>query len=245
MSDLVTDHFSARAAHYDRSSRWCTDADLAARVHHLAAPIATDHLLDVACGTGLVSASFRGKVARITGVDITPAMYAQAAPYLDQFVEAPGESLPFPDGSFDLVTCRQGIQFMDDAAAVREMARVLRPGGRVCLIHLCAYGEADRAEYFEILRLRNPARKNFYLREDLVQLCSQAGLHDATVHDFVIPEDVDVWSDNKAISEADREAIRAVYRGASPAFSEHHAVAMDDGRIIDHMLFGICIAHKA
>ena len=47
--------------------------------------------------------------------------------------------------------CRQGIQFMDDRAAVAEMVRVARPGRRICLIHLVAYGREDRDEYFEIL----------------------------------------------------------------------------------------------
>ena len=51
-----------------------------------------------------------------------------------------------------------------------EMARVARPGGAVCLIQLCAYGPEDREEYFEVLRLRNPARQNFYERADLGSL---------------------------------------------------------------------------
>ncbi len=249
MSDIsydptVVEHFTARAAHYDASSAWCTDAQLAARVFALTAPAADARVLDVACGTGLVSRVFKGRVAEVVGVDITPAMYAQAAPHLDSFVEGPGEALPFPDNSFDVVTCRQGTQFMDDAAAIREMFRVVKPGGVVCVINLCAYGPDDRDEYFEVLRLRNPARVNFYLREDLVRLFEQAGGKGVVVHDYVSVEDVDVWSDNKAISEERREAIRAVYRGGSPGFCQHHAVELtDDGRIVDHMLFGIAIGH--
>ena len=77
--------------------------------------------------------------------------------------------MPFEDSVFDLVTCRQA-PIMDDAAALAEMNRVLKPGGQVCIINLCAYGEADKDEYFEILRLRNPARKNFYLESDLMSL---------------------------------------------------------------------------
>jgi ubiquinone/menaquinone biosynthesis C-methylase UbiE len=236
----VVEHFTARAAHYDDSSSWCTDDALAAKVWELTSPAESARVLDVACGTGLVSRVFKGRVAEVVGVDITPAMYEQAAPHLDRFVEGPGEALPFADDSFDVVTCRQGTQFMDDAAAIREMFRVVKPGGVVCVINLCAYSEADRAEYFEVLRLRNPARRNFYLREDLVRLFEQAGGKGVVVHDYISVEDVDVWSDNKAISEERREAIRAVYRGGSPGFRQHHAVEItDDGRIVDHMLFGI------
>ena len=241
----VVEHFTARADHYDNSSAWCTDTELGKRVWELTSPSADARVLDVACGTGLVSRVFKGRVAEIVGVDITPAMYAQAKVHLDRFVEGPGESLPFDDNTFDVVTCRQGTQFMDDAAAIREMFRVLKPGGTVCVINLCAYSEADREEYFEILRLRNPARKNFYMREDLIRLFEQAGGKGVAVHDYVSVEDVDVWSDNKAIAESRREGIRDIYRNGSAGFKQHHAVQItDDGRIVDHMLFGIAVGGK-
>ena len=106
-------------------------------------------------------------------------------------------------------------------------------------------GPTDRAEYFEILRLRNPARRNFYLREDLQRLFEQAGASNTVVHDHVSIEDVDAWSDNDAIAETRREGIRAVYRGASEAFRALHAVSTEDNaRFVDHMLFGIAIGHK-
>ncbi|MDP2317341.1 MAG: methyltransferase domain-containing protein [Pseudomonadota bacterium] len=241
---LVRDHFTARAARYNVSSHWVTDPVLGALTVKLLDPRPTDVLLDVACGTGLVSKEFVGKVARIVGADITEAMFDQARPYVDELVVAAGESLPFADASFDRVVCRQGIQFMRDQDAVNEMFRVLRPGGRACLVHLCAYGESDRAEYFESLRLRNEARKNFYLRADLARLLTTAGFGEVAVHDYVSVEDVDVWSNTGAITDEAREGIRNVYRNASPAFQELHAVQVGD-RIVDHMLFGVAIGVKA
>ena len=239
----VREHFTARAAHYDKSSHWCTDEGIAEVTWRTTAAKAEHRVLDVACGTGLVSRVFKGRVAEVVGVDITPAMYEQAAPHLDRFVEGPGEDLPFPDASFDRVVCRQGTQFMDDGAALKEMARVVKPGGRVVVINLCAYGVEDRAEYFEILRLRNPARRNFYLREDLRRIFEAAGL-ETTIHDWISVEDVNVWSDNKAISEERREAIRRVYRQGSPAFRALHAVELDGDRIVDKMLFGFAVGTK-
>ena len=95
-----------------------------------------------------------------------------------------------------------------------------------------------------MLRLRNPARRNFYLREDLAALLSGAGFAEVAVHDFVVREDVDVWSDNKAIDEESREAIRRVYREASLAFARLHGVAIEGGKIADDMLFGLALGRR-
>ena len=241
----VISHFTDRAERYNRSSNWVVDTTLGATVVSLVNPDPAAHLLDVACGTGQVSRAFVGKVGRITGLDITPAMFAQADEMLDEMVVSSAEEMPFEDNRFDLVVERQGIQFMNDAAATREMVRVCKPGGRICLVQLCAVSEADRAEYHEILRLRNPARKNFYMREDLVALLEQAGCSKVDLHTYTSIEDVDAWSDNGAIAESNREGIREIYRNASDAFREHHAVATEDGnRFVDHMLFALVIGTK-
>ncbi|MFE7318748.1 class I SAM-dependent methyltransferase [Streptomyces sp. NPDC057555] len=235
--DDVIGHFSARADRYDRSSSWCTDDALADLTVELAQPTPQDRVLDVACGTGLVALRFRERAASVVGIDITSDMADQARKHLDDLVIAPAEAMPFPDDSFDIVVSRQGIQFMDLPDAVQEMVRVTRPGGRIVLLNLCAYGPADREEYFEVLRLRNPVRRHFFLPEDVPALLRDAGCDPVTHQRYVSVEDVDVWSDNGAIDEERREAIRGVYRSASPEFSKLHAVQHIDGRFVDHMLF--------
>jgi SAM-dependent methyltransferase len=238
----VQDHFTARASKYDASSRWCTDNDLLERMFALSGASAGDRVLDVACGTGLVSAAFHGRVGHLVGVDLTPAMFEQARPHVDELVPGSGEALPFPDDSFQAVVCRQGIQFMDAPVAVAEMVRVCKPGGRIVLADLCAYGPEDRDEYFEVLRLRNPARRNFFVEGDVAALLFEAGCESVNIHQYVSTEDVDAWSDNEAISEARREGIRDVYRNASPAFRRLHAVSSpDERRFFDHMLFGLSV----
>lgn len=243
-TDEIQAHFTARAAHYDRSSRWCTDDALRARIVDLARPEPTDEVLDVAVGTGLVAQRFKGRVARIVGLDINTSMFAQAKPHVDELVLAPAEAMPFGSDRFGVVVCRQGIQFMDAPRAAFEMVRVARPGGRIVLVDLCAHGPEDREEYFEILRLRNPARRNFWEAGDVARLLENAGCQHVDSHAFVTEEDVDVWSDNHAIEEERREAIRAVYRNASEGFRKLHSVSVADGRIVDHMLFTITVGIK-
>lgn len=241
----VVSHFTARAARYDRSSRWCTDPALTRAVVSTLQPSPQDEVLDVACGTGLVARALRPLTRRVVGLDLTPAMYEQCRNAVDDLVPGSAEAMPFEDDRFDLSICRQGIQFMDAPRAVAEMVRVTKPGGRICLINLCAYGEQDRDLYFEILALRNPARRNFFVREDLDALLRKAGCRHAKVHDYISREDVDLWADNGAISDDNRQRIRELYDSAPASFLELHAVSQDDGsRFFDDMLFGIAVGVK-
>jgi SAM-dependent methyltransferase len=243
--DKVIDYFTRRAPEYDRSSRWCMDDALASRLLDLLRPRTGDVVLDVACGTGLVARTLRPHVARIVGVDVTPEMLDRAGPYLDELLLANAEALPLANGIFDLAVCRQGIQFLDAPRAVAEMVRVVRPEGKVCLIHLCAYGPEDREEFFEILRLRNPVRRNFFLPEDLVQLLHKAGCRHVALHEHVSVEDISAWSEKAAIGETDIRQIHELYLRASSAFRRLHRVEQDEsGRIRDHMLFGIAIGTR-
>ncbi|MFL6478308.1 MAG: class I SAM-dependent methyltransferase [Nitrososphaera sp.] len=96
-----------------------------------------ERILDVACGTGIVSRLaidyVNGSVGKVVGIDINPIMLNMARRCSTgrniEWKEGSALSLPFPDGSFDLVICQQGLQFMPDRnKAVREMNRVLISG---------------------------------------------------------------------------------------------------------------------
>jgi ubiquinone/menaquinone biosynthesis C-methylase UbiE len=99
-----------------------------------------DTLSDVACGTGIVARVGRerlGQEARIVGVDVAPPMLAVARtvdPTID-WREANAMSLPVDaSDQSTILTCHQGLQFMPDKpTAIREMRRVLAPGGRVAV----------------------------------------------------------------------------------------------------------------
>lgn len=96
-------------------------------------------VLDVACGTGVLAraaADRAGAGGSVTGLDINEGMLAvaaQKAPHID-WRQGQAEALPFVDGTFDAVVSQFGLMFFDDrAAAIREMRRVLRPGGRLVM----------------------------------------------------------------------------------------------------------------
>jgi len=96
-------------------------------------------VLDVACGTGVVTREALRRVGaggRVTGLDASAGMLVVAREQGGDIAwhEGRAESLPFPDASFDAVVSQFGLMFFGDrAGALAEMGRVLRPGGRLAV----------------------------------------------------------------------------------------------------------------
>lgn len=122
--DLIT-----RLLSFGRDRRW------KARLADLARPHPGSDALDLACGTGDIAFELARRGARVTGLDLTHRML-QLAQARDagtaavRFVTGDMMALPFPDGSFDLVTTGYGIRNVPRIEpALAEIRRVLRPGG--------------------------------------------------------------------------------------------------------------------
>jgi ubiquinone/menaquinone biosynthesis C-methylase UbiE len=100
-----------------------------------------ERVLDVACGTGTIArlaAERVGAAGSVSALDVHGGMLAVArsipSAHPIKWYETAAESMPLPDESFDVVLCGLSLQFFaDKPAALREMRRVLRRGGRVCL----------------------------------------------------------------------------------------------------------------
>ncbi len=105
-----------------------------------ASPQRGSRVLDLACGTGIVArqvAPLLGPDGKLTGLDISPGMLDVARRVMPageptvEWQEGSGTQMPFPDASFDLVLCQQGLQFFPDhQAGMNEIHRVLAPEGR-------------------------------------------------------------------------------------------------------------------
>jgi ubiquinone/menaquinone biosynthesis C-methylase UbiE len=93
-------------------------------------------LLDVGCGSGLALSMAAALGARCSGIDISPTLLAVAAERVPgaDLREGGLDELPFADAAFDVVLAINALQFaFEPAAALSEVARVLRPGGRLAL----------------------------------------------------------------------------------------------------------------
>ncbi|UVK39685.1 class I SAM-dependent methyltransferase [Mesorhizobium sp. AR10] len=121
-----------------------------------AMPKSGEAALDIACGTGAVTrlAAERMASGRVVGLDFNPGMLAVARSVPNsgtsiEWFEGSALSLPFDDGSFNLVLCQLGLQFFPDRSlALREMNRVLAPSGRVALSVYSAIEHTPAANAF-------------------------------------------------------------------------------------------------
>ncbi len=136
------DYAGTPPQNYERFFVPAIGAPLAADLLEVAALCPGERVVDVACGTGVVarlSAEVVGDSGSVVGVDANPGMLAVARSAVIskrpiEWHEASAESMPLPDATFDAVLCQMGLQFMaDKRAALREMGRVLVPGGRLVL----------------------------------------------------------------------------------------------------------------
>jgi ubiquinone/menaquinone biosynthesis C-methylase UbiE len=132
---------------YERALVPAVFAPWAPLVVALADPQPGERVLDIACGTGLIArlaAERVGRTGNVTGLDLNPGMLSFAASITSPdpatsapitWREASATNMPLPDAAFDVVYCQLGLQFFPDRpAAMREMYRVLVPGGRLGLM---------------------------------------------------------------------------------------------------------------
>jgi len=159
---------------------------------------AGERVLDLACGTGVVTriaAQRVGPRGRVTGVDLSPGMIgvARSLPAPDggsvEWLEGSALAIPLPDASADVVLCQQGLQFfLDKALSLREMRRVLARGGRLALSVWSSTGVYNSAVGRALIRFvdqdtasRFCASRNVPAKGELERVAVAAGFSDVNV----------------------------------------------------------------
>jgi demethylmenaquinone methyltransferase/2-methoxy-6-polyprenyl-1,4-benzoquinol methylase len=124
------DHFSVIAPFYDRVFSLANAQDLHAHLE----PRSGDRLLDVGGGTGRVAQFFLDRVAQVCVLDPSPKMLVESRRKGICITQGESEAIPFPDETFDRIIMIDAFHHLrDQALAARELARVLRPGGRLVI----------------------------------------------------------------------------------------------------------------
>jgi demethylmenaquinone methyltransferase/2-methoxy-6-polyprenyl-1,4-benzoquinol methylase len=184
-------------------------------------PQAGQRFLDVATGTGMVAFALAQQGAVVTALDQSPAMLAVArrrtppAVGRVEFVTGDAERLPYPDASFDALTFTYLLRYVDDpAATMGELARVVRPGGRIGMVEfgvpenptlrrlwrvhtrlgLPLIGRAVSPAWYEVGRFLGPNIEQFHAAHpDLVPLWTDAGMHGVTQRSMSVGAGLVMW----------------------------------------------------
>jgi demethylmenaquinone methyltransferase / 2-methoxy-6-polyprenyl-1,4-benzoquinol methylase len=179
------------------------------------APAEGMRILDVATGTGMVAFALAARGATVVGLDQSEAMLGAArarlrrTPQLAErlsFIAGEAEALPFDDAEFDALSFTYLLRYVDDpAATMRELARVLRPRGRIAMVEfgvpgdlwlralwrihtragLPLLGRAVSRDWYEVGRFLGPSIEQFHAAiPDLPALWGSAGIGEARQRDM-------------------------------------------------------------
>ena len=230
--ERVSAQFGAAAAAYTTSAVHSDPAALE-RVVSLAQPRPADRALDVATGAGHTALAVAPHVAEVVAYDMTAPMLAETA----QNAAARGlanvrteqgiaESLPFADASFDIVTARQAPHhFADIRAAIREMARVAKPGARIVIVDSASPDDPELARAWNhIEKLRDPSHVRNYTPREWRAMLAEAGLRVTFEEsDFATENgramDFAAWVRRMNAPPEAVDELTRLFRAASPALA--------------------------
>jgi len=179
----VQEQFGGSAAAYVTSPGHAAGEDLDTLVAWGRA-LRPRRVLDVATGGGHTALAFTGVASHVTACDLTEPMLRAARGLVRDrgaaaaFVAGDAVTLPFREGAFDAVTCRIAPHhFPDVAGAVREVRRVLRPGGSFLLQDILGHDDAEAAAFItEVERRRDPTHIRAYRAVEWKAFLRAAGL---------------------------------------------------------------------
>ena len=205
-------YFALQAANWDRlRAMHVAEEHVEGAVLEAVGPGPFHAVLDLGTGTGRMLELLAPRAARAVGIDGSPAMLSVARSRLDrkglrnvQLRQGDIYALPLERDGYDLVVVHQVLHYLDDPGrAIREAARVLRPGGRLLVIDFAPHGE-------EALRDHHAHRRLGFPRSEIEDCMSEAGLASEAGRDVSpLPEEagkliVSLWigRDRRALFDA-------------------------------------------
>jgi SAM-dependent methyltransferase len=222
--DLARRQFGAHANEYVKSDHHAKGESLD-RLLALTAPRPEWRVLDVATGGGHTALALSPHVREVIATDLTPQMLVAARAFLQskgarnvEFREADATALPFSNSEFDLATCRIAPHhFPDVGQFVRELFRVVRPGGLAVVIDNMVPEDRMVAEYINNFeKLRDPSHNWSYAESDWIRFFQEAGFTGLHVEFFRKARDFDVWTGMMSVDEPTKEKLRAMLADAPP-----------------------------
>jgi ubiquinone/menaquinone biosynthesis C-methylase UbiE len=236
----VADEFGRQAQTFEKYAE-TTDDQVASRFQAALGEAARGHLLDVACGPGVVTAALAPGAASVVAFDATEQMLEKARSRCAKaglanvdFKRGDAENLPFADGQFDGVVTRLAVHhFADPQRALGEMFRVLRRGGTAVVVDIVSSQDpAESCLQNAIERLRDPSHVRMLSAADLDASTARAGFGDIECATWDKDREFDEWMD--IVNDPSRaEPLRTVVRALAEAGrTAGMGLSLKDGRIV-------------
>jgi ubiquinone/menaquinone biosynthesis C-methylase UbiE len=220
--DIARRQFGAHAQEYVKSA-FHSKGESLDRLIALTAPRPDWRVLDVATGGGHTALAVAPHVREVVATDLTPQMLDAARAFIQskgvrnvEFSEADATALPFPDSHFDLATCRTAPHhFPDVAQFVRELFRVVRPGGLAVVIDNMVPEDRETAEYINSFeKTRDPSHNWSHAESEWIRFFEEAGFSGLHVEFFRKARDFEEWTAMAGVDKRTKERLMAMLADA-------------------------------
>lgn len=256
--DRIQEQFGRNAGKYATSQVHAQGESLG-RLVELAQPQAQWLALDVATGAGHTALAFAPLVRHVWAVDLTMPMLLVTRKLARErglshvsLAQMEAAHFPFPEESFDLITCRIAPHHFEDVAGfVREAARTLRPGGKLAVADNIAPGsrlrgkkgkrEGDAGIYVNAIeKLRDPSHNRCLSLDEWLEFFQQAGLDSIQYETLSKRIEFDEWAARMGVAGADLTRLRVLFAQA-PAAAAEFLQPRFTGNRLDFLLWEVVI----
>lgn len=240
----VQAQFGAAASAYVTSTVHAQGEDLK-RMVALADLKGHEKVLDIATGAGHTALAFAPHVGSVIASDITAEMLRVAEAHLTRagvsnvtYQIADAEALPFPDASFDIVTCRTAPHhFSQPQSFVQGVARILRPGGLFIMSDTVGHEDPIYNDFINTVEVRrDPSHYFSYTLSQWLEWLTAVGLRVVHVETSAIELDFDDWTERMNMAATDKAALAQFMIAAAEPLRQHYRINIDQERVISFTL---------
>lgn len=235
----VQAQFGATAQGYVQSATHASGDDLT-RMVELSGVTASSRVLDVATGGGHTALAFAPHAGQVVASDLTEPMLQAAQAFIQSkghqnvsFVTADAEALPFADGEFDIVTCRIAPHhFPEIRKFAREVARVLKPGGRFVLVDSVVPADPELDAFINGVEvLRDPTHVRSYTEAEWRSFVEAAGLTVQHTEVHLKKHNFPDWVARAKMPAEAAAELTERYLNASPAVKAQFQIQIEEGQV--------------
>ena len=228
-----------RAAEYYATGEHKSGRELELVVE-FAAPVGDERALDVGAGAGHTALALAPHIRSVVVTDPVEGMlaaarrvFAQAGVRNAEFLTANAEDLPFADASFEIVTSRLAAHHFDDVAlAMREIARVLRPGGLFIFVDTMAPVDEEAARFQDAVeRLRDSTHQRFYPKAQWIAFAEAAGFRIERTEVVRKAHPFEAWLERGGEDSATMQRVRARFLEAPEAAIRALEITSEAGQV--------------